>query len=63
MVGVERKETPEQRLSKEAVKFHEGVNNSPSSRYDRELSHPVERPEIASNIQKWLSSKICGKAC
>jgi hypothetical protein len=61
--GAKRTETFERRLSKEAVKFNEGANNSPASRYDRELSHPVERAETASNIQKWLSSKICGKAC
>jgi hypothetical protein len=61
---VKRPETFEQRASKEAVKFNEGTSNSPSRKYDRELLlHRVERAETASNINKWLSSKICGKAC
>jgi hypothetical protein len=38
-------------------------NPSPEN-YDRELYlQRVEQAETASNIQKWLSSKICGKAC
>jgi hypothetical protein len=59
-----RTETFEQRLSREALQFNEGANNSPSRRYDRELPpNRVERAETASNINKWLSSKICAKAC
>jgi hypothetical protein len=50
--------------SKQAVEFDEGANNCPPRRYDGELLlHRVEQTETASNIQKWLSSKICGKAC
>jgi hypothetical protein len=41
----------------------EGTSKSPSRKYDREqLLHRVERAETASK-NKWLSSKICGKAC
>jgi hypothetical protein len=56
---VKQTETYEEQLSREAAQF-----NPPSRRYDRE-SHlqRVEQVETASNIQKWLSSKICGKAC
>jgi hypothetical protein len=40
------------------------ANNLPPENYDRELLlRRREQAEIASNIDKWLSSKICGKAC
>ena len=61
---VKQTKTFEEQLSREAAQFNEGPNNPPPRRYDRE-SHlqRVEQVETASNIQKWLSSKICGKAC
>jgi hypothetical protein len=61
---VKQTEPLEEQLSREATQFNEGPNNPPPRRYDRE-SHlqRVEQVETASNIQKWLSSKICGKAC
>ena len=56
-------ETFEERLSKERVKIKEAADKLPP-RHDRELLlHRVERAETASSINKWLSSKICGKAC
>jgi hypothetical protein len=39
--------------SKEAVQSNEVANNRSRD----------EEAETASNINKWLSSKICGKAC
>jgi len=60
---VKHTEIFEKGITREAVQF-DGANNSPPRRYDREqLLHGVERAETASNINKWLSSKICGKAC
>jgi hypothetical protein len=51
-------------LPKEAVQFKAVVDNPSPESYDRELYlQRVEQAETASNIQKWLSSKICGKAC
>jgi len=60
---VKQTETFQEQLSREAAQFNEGPN-LPPRRYDRE-SHlqRVEQDETMSNIQKWLSSKICGKAC
>ena len=58
---VKHTETFEKGLSRAAAQFDEGANNSPPLRYDRELL--LHRAETASNINKWLSSKICGKAC
>jgi len=38
--------------------------SQPSEKYDRKLDlKRVEPAEIASNINKWLGSKISGKAC
>ena len=54
----------ENRLPKEAAPFKEAAAKLPSEKYDRELNlKRVEQAEIASNIDKWLGSKICGKAC
>jgi hypothetical protein len=53
-------ETFEQRLSKAAVKFNEAADKLPPPSCDRELL--LQRVQQASNINKWLSSKICGKA-
>ena len=56
-------ETFNNRLPKEAAPFKEVAAKRPSG-YDRELNlQRVEQAEIASNISKWLGSKICGKAC
>jgi hypothetical protein len=56
-------ETFEQRLSKAAVKFNEAADKLPPPSCDRELLlQRVQQAETASNINKWLSSKICGKA-
>jgi hypothetical protein len=49
-------------LPKEAAQFKEAPVERPSEKYNLELKH-VEQTEIASNINKWLGSKICGKAC
>jgi hypothetical protein len=50
--------------SKEVVQFKEVADNQYLDRRDRELLlRRVEQGETASNINKWLSSKICGKAC
>ena len=52
------------RLPKEAAPFKEVAAKTPSEKYDRELNlKRVEPAETASNINKWLDSKICGKAC
>jgi hypothetical protein len=60
---VRHTETFEERLSKAAGKFKEAADKPPAS-HDRELLlRRVQQPETASNIDKWLSSKICGKAC
>lgn len=57
-------ETFKHRLSKEAVQVREVANNLPPENYDRELLlRRREQAETASNIDKWLGSKICGKAC
>jgi len=57
-------ETFKHRLSKEAVQVKEAADNLPPENYDRELLlRRREQAETASNINKWLSSKICGKAC
>jgi hypothetical protein len=62
--GVQHPETFKNRLPKEAVQFKEVAYNPSPESYDRELFlQRVEQAETASNIQKWLSSKICGKAC
>jgi hypothetical protein len=60
---VRHTETFEERLSKEAVQFKAVADNPSPESYDRELClQRVEQAETASNIQKWLRSKICGKA-
>ena len=57
-------ETFYNRLPKEAAPFKEVDAKLPSEKYDRELNlERVEQAETASNIGKWLNSKICGKAC
>jgi hypothetical protein len=54
-------ETFKNRLPKEAV--HEEVaDNLPPASSDRQLRQR-KQAETASNINKWLGSKICGKAC
>jgi hypothetical protein len=50
---VKHTETFEKGRSKEAVQSNEVANNRSRD----------EEAETASNINKWLSSKICGKAC
>jgi hypothetical protein len=57
-------DTLDNRLPKEAAQFKEVAAKLPAEKYDRELNlKRVEQAEIASNIDKWLGSKICGKAC
>jgi hypothetical protein len=57
-------DTFENRLPKEAAQVNEVAAKLPSEKYDRELKlKRVEPAETASNINKWLGSKICGKAC
>jgi hypothetical protein len=44
-----------------AVQIEEVADNlSPES---REQQMRLQQAEMASNINKWLGSKICGKAC
>jgi hypothetical protein len=58
-----RTETFKHLLSKEAVQVKEAADNLPPENYDRELLlRRREQAETASNINKWLGSKICGKA-
>jgi hypothetical protein len=60
---VQHTATFKNRLPKEAVQF-KAIADNPSPESYRELYlQRVEQAETASNIQKWLSSKICGKAC
>jgi len=57
-------DTFKNRLPKQAATFKEVDAKLPSEKYDREQSlQRVEQAETASNINKWLGSKICGKAC
>jgi len=57
-------DTLKNRLPKQAATFKEVDAKLPSEKYDREQSRQrVEQAETASNIKKWLGSKICGKAC
>ena len=61
---VQHTATFKNRLPKEAVQFKAFADNPSPESYDRELYlQRAEQAETASNIQKWLSSKICGKAC
>jgi hypothetical protein len=61
---VRHTETFEERLSKEAVKFKEAADKLPPGSLARELLlRRVTQAETASNIDKWLSSKISAKAC
>jgi hypothetical protein len=61
---VRHRDTFEERLSKEAGKFKEAADKLPPGSFAREmLLRRVAQAETASNIDKWLSSKICGKAC
>jgi hypothetical protein len=53
-------ETFKNRPPKEAVQ--EVSDNLPLVSSDRQLPRR-EQAETASNINKWLGSKICGKAC
>jgi hypothetical protein len=60
----QRTQTEKNRLPNEAAPFKEVAAKFPSEINDREPNlQPVEQAEIASNISKWLGSKICGKAC
>jgi hypothetical protein len=61
---VRHRDTFEERLSKEAAEFKEAADKLPPGSFARELLlRRVAQAETASNIDKWLSSKICGKAC
>jgi hypothetical protein len=55
-------ETFKSRLQKEAVHFEGVSDNLPPESSDRQLRRR-EQTETESNINKWLGSKICGKAC
>jgi hypothetical protein len=55
-------ETFKNRLPKEAVPHEEVADNLPPASSDRQLRQR-KQAETASNINKWLGSKICGKAC
>jgi hypothetical protein len=55
-------ETFKNRLPKEAVQLEEVSDTLPPVGSDRQLRRR-EQAETASNINKWLGSKICGKAC
>jgi len=60
----QRTYTQKIRLPNEAAPFKEVAAKLLSEKYDRELNlERVEQAELASNISKWLGSKICGKAC
>jgi hypothetical protein len=57
-------DTFETRPPKEAARFKEVAAKKPSEKYDGEPDlKRVEQAKTASNISKWLGSKICGKAC
>jgi hypothetical protein len=61
---VRHTETFEERLSKETVKFKEAADKLPPGSFARELLlRRVTQAETASNINKWLGSKISAKAC
>jgi hypothetical protein len=49
------------RLSKEALQLEEAFDNPPPKSHEQQLRR--QQAEMASNINKWLGSKICGKAC
>ena len=51
--------TVEERLSKERLKIKEAADKLTAGRARGRFQHT----ETASNIQKWLGSKICAKAC
>ena len=54
----------ETRLPKGAASFEEVAARTPSEKYRRDPDPKwVEQAEIASSINKWLGSRICGKAC
>ena len=55
-------ETFKNRLPKKAVQLEEISDNLPPVSSDRQLRRR-EQAETESNINKWLGSKICGKAC
>jgi len=60
----QRTYTQKIRLPNEAAPFKEVAAKLLSEKYDRELNlERVEQAELATNISKWLGSKICGKAC
>jgi hypothetical protein len=62
--GVRHTETFDERLSKEAAKFKEAAGKLPPGSFARDLLlRRVAQAETASNVNKWLNSKICGKAC
>ena len=51
--------TVEERLSKERLKIKEAADKLAAGRAQGQFQHT----ETASNIEKWLGSKICAKAC
>ena len=52
-------ETFEERLSKERLKIKEAADKLTAGRARGRFQHT----ETASNIEKWLSAKICANAC
>jgi hypothetical protein len=56
-------ETFEEPLSKERVKIKEAADKLLPAGRAREMLLQVQQADTASNIEKWLSSKICAKAC
>jgi len=54
-------ETFKSRLPKEAVQFEGVADNLPPESREQQLRR--QQAEMASNINKWLGSKICGNAC
>jgi hypothetical protein len=52
------------RLPKEEAPFEEVAAKTSSEKYSRGPDRKrVKQAEIASSINKWLGSRICGKAC
>lgn len=52
------------RPPKDAAPFEEVAAKTASEKYSREPDQKrVEQAEIASSINRWLGSRICGKAC
>ena len=56
--------TFEERLSKEELTIKEAADKMLSEGHAREvLLLQVQQDDTASNIENWLRSKICAKAC